>query len=178
MSKLLWIFSAAAVAISMPMAAEAQGKGKGAGKPGHSAMAKGKGQKGRDWQARKGARARIDRQVDGVADYRDRFIDRNRDGIDDRQSSRYAGANCPPGLAKKTPACVPPGQARRLFSEGQRVPSGFNNYVDYDDLPLRYRENIPSQYGSDLYRYIQRDDSLYVVDRRTQIVSEIINLLR
>ncbi len=65
-----------------------------------------------------------------------------------------------------------------MFSEGQRIPSGFNSFTDYDDIPPEYRDVIPSQYGSDLHRYIYRDDSIYVVDRRTRIVSDIINLLR
>lgn len=176
MRKLLWIVSAAAFAISAPVAAEAQGKGKGAGKPGHAAVAKGKGHKGRDWQ--KSMRARSDRNRSGLADRRERFIDRDRDGVDDRRNGRYAGSSCPPGLAKKTPACIPPGQAKRIFSEGQRVPTSFNDYIDYGDLPTRYRDFIPDHYETDLYRYIQRDDSLYVVDRRTRIVSEILDLLR
>ena len=200
MSKLFWTISAVAIAISTPAAADAQGKGqgKGAGKSSHGTMAKGQGQMRRDGpvqstvrartDARANARARTrtgasyDRQADrnrnGIADYRERFIDRNRDGFDDRTNNRYGGSACPPGLAKKSPACVPPGQAKRMFSEGQRIPTGYRYFTDYDDIPLQYRDDIPSRYGSDAYRYIYRDDSIYVVDRRTRLVSDIINLLR
>ena len=198
MSKLIWIISAAAIAISAPAAAQGQGKGKGAGKSSHSSMAKGKGQAHRHGQAqtkvgaRSDARATtraearsgrsVDRTVDrdgnGIADARERFVDRNRDGIDDRTGNRYGGSACPPGLAKKTPACVPPGQAKRTFSEGQRVPTGFDSFTDFNDIPLQLRNAIPSQYGSDAFRYIYRDNRVYVVDRRTRIVSDIINLLR
>src|SRR5687767_7746974 len=37
----------------------------------------------------------------------------------------YGLGGCPPGLAKKTPRCVPPGQAKHLFNVGQRVPLGY-----------------------------------------------------
>jgi hypothetical protein len=200
MNKLLWVVSAAAIAICTPAAAEAQGKGKGAEHSGHGAKAKGNGngQMRRDGKVQTKARARtdarantrartrtgasVDRQADmngnGIADYRERFSDRDRDGLDDRTGKRYGSNACPPGLAKKSPACIPPGQAKRMFSQGQRVPSGYGYYTDYDNIPLQYRDDIPSRYGSDAYRYIHRDDSIYVVDRKTSIVSEIINLLR
>lgn len=119
----------------------------------------------------------VDLNGNGIADYRERFIDRNRDGIDDR-ASRFGSNACPPGLAKKSPACIPPGQAKRMFSEGQRIPSGYRSFTDFDDIPLQYRDDIPSRYGSDAYRYIYRDNSIYIVDRETRVISEIINLLR
>jgi hypothetical protein len=178
MSKLIWIISAAAIAISTPAVAQGQGKGKGAAKSSHGSMAKGKVQARRQGQVQTKGRARTDASANTRARTRAGFIDRNRDGLDDRASNRYGGNACPPGLAKKTPACVPPGQAKRMFSEGQRIPSGFNSFTDFDDIPSQFRDDIPSQYGSEAYRYIVRDDSIYVVDRRTRIVNEIINLLR
>lgn len=45
-----------------------------------------------------------------------RLRDRNRNLIDDRNEvprREYGGALCPPGLLKKTPSCLPPGQAQR-----------------------------------------------------------------
>lgn len=120
----------------------------------------------------------VDLNGNGIADYRERFIDRDRDGIDDRAGSRYGSNACPPGLAKKSPACLPPGQAKRMFSQGQRLPAGYNSFTDFDDIPLEYRDDIPDRYETDAYRYIYRDDNLYVVDRRTRIVREVLNLLR
>jgi hypothetical protein len=86
------------------------------------------------------------------------------------------GANaCPPGLAAKGNGCLPPGQARKLFNVGQRIPTGYNFYTPYSDLPLAYRD----QYGlTDGYRYIRRDQSLYVVDPTTSLVTRIIDLIR
>ena len=83
---------------------------------------------------------------------------------------------CPPGLAKKTPACVPPGQAKRLFNVGQRVPLGYRGLLGYDGLPY----DVRSRYGAGLdpySRYIYRDDYLYRVDPRTMVVSEILRAI-
>jgi hypothetical protein len=172
--------SVAALTTALPTVSAAQGRGNGNG---HSARA--------EQGARGSARARTDmrqrtRQVDrardtdrnrnGVADRLERgFVDRNRDGIDDRAQNRYGGANCPPGLANRTPACVPPGQARRMFREGQRVPTNYGAFTSYNDIPVQYREqfNIPGGYN-----YIYRDNSVYVVDPRTRLIRSVIDLLR
>jgi hypothetical protein len=89
--------------------------------------------------------------------------------------SQYGGAACPPGLAKKSPSCLPPGQANRMFREGQRIPTGYNYYTDYNAIPEVYRSRVPYV---DANRYIYRDDSVYVVDPRTRVVTQIIDLLR
>lgn len=122
-------------------------------------------------------RRMVDLNGNGIADYRERLIDLNRDGIDDRAQNRYGGNVCPPGLAKKTPACIPPGQARRMFNVGQRVPTGFNRYTGLNDIPVDYRDDIPDIYRTDQYRYIYRDNRVYVVDRTTRIVRSIIDLI-
>ena len=36
----------------------------------------------------------------------------------------YGRGNCPPGLAKKNNGCLPPGQAKKRYSVGQRLPNG------------------------------------------------------
>jgi hypothetical protein len=117
----------------------------------------------------------VDLNRNGVADYRERFIDRDRDGVDDRVGGRYAGGACPPGLAKKSPACMPPGQAKRTFREGQRIPGGYDSYTDYGSIPEMYRSRVPYLESN---RYIYRDNSVYVVDPRTRMVTQIIDLLR
>jgi hypothetical protein len=117
----------------------------------------------------------VDLNGNGIADYRERMIDRNRDGIDDRAGSQYGGGACPPGLAKKTPACMPPGQASRTFRQGQRLPSGYENYTDYNTIPEMYRSRVPYMESN---RYIYQDDRVYVVDPTTRVVTRIIDLLR
>jgi hypothetical protein len=198
MRKLIMIASVAALATALPNVAAAQGRGNGNG---HSARAD-QGPRGnakpqsqgmqrermrqvertrdtdlnRNRVADRLERRLVDRNRDGIDDRRQtRLVDRDRDGIDDRAQNRYGGAACPPGLANRSPACVPPGQAKRMFREGQRIPTNFNVFTNYNDIPvdLRQRYNIPQDFN-----YIYRDDSVYVVDPATRVVRSIIDLLR
>ena len=88
--------------------------------------------------------------------------------------NRYGGAACPPGLANRNPPCMPPGQARHLYNVGQRLPTGLTGLLGYGGLPrdLRDRYDIPSG-----YRYLYRDNSVYVVDPRTELIRSIIDVL-
>lgn len=123
----------------------------------------------------------VDMNRNGLADWRERWIDVNNNGIDDRREgfgfsgNRHGGAACPPGLAKKNPTCVPPGQAKRMFREGQRVGAGYRYYTPYGDIPLGYRNDYSL---NDDYRYIYRDDYIYEVDPTTSLVRRIISIFR
>ena len=88
--------------------------------------------------------------------------------------NHYAQANCPPGLAKKNNGCQPPGQAKKLYNVGQRLPYGYNGYTPYNQLPydLRNRYSL-----NDDYRYIYRDNYLYQVDPRTNLVSQVLSAI-
>jgi hypothetical protein len=124
--------------------------------------------------------ARIERQALRREDRRDdRFV---RPGFDDRRDTslfgdgdrRFGGygRSCPPGLAKKGNGCLPPGQAKKLFSRGQRlerswfegyrVPAAYQSF--YDDTPDYY------------YRY-DDDGYIYRADRASDLISAIIPLL-
>jgi hypothetical protein len=122
---------------------------------------------------------RLDANRNGILDRREAgYRDRDRDGRDDRfeyrDGNRYGANDCPPGLAKKNNGCLPPGQAKRLFNQGQRLPRGYNYYTDYSRIPRTYRD----QYGlTPDNRYIYRDNSIYVVDPRTSVVERIIGSL-
>ncbi|MES2136316.1 MAG: hypothetical protein V4502_04550 [Pseudomonadota bacterium] len=102
-------------------------------------------------------------------------LDRNHNGIadaDEALARKYGGALCPPGLYKKTPSCMPPGQAKRLFRSGQRVPTGYKYYTPYSNIP----QPLIGQYDlTDQYRYIYRNNVIYVVDPATSLVTRIIN---
>jgi len=81
-----------------------------------------------------------------------------------------AAQGCPPGLAKKNPPCVPPGQARKGFDPGYRVgerlPDGF--------IILR----SPSRYGLDPRRtYYERDGYVVQVDRETREILTLIGAI-
>ncbi len=88
----------------------------------------------------------------------------------------YGRAGCPPGLAKKNRECMPPGQYKKRFEVGQRLPYGYNGYTPYSQIPYDLRR----QYGlSDDDRYVYQDDYLYRVDPTTLIVQQILQgLLR
>lgn len=86
-----------------------------------------------------------------------------------------AAAGCPPGLAKKNPSCMPPGQAKKMqrdgYRVGERLPDGF--------ILVR----TPSRYGLDPRRtYYERDGYVLHVDRDTgkilNLVGAIVDLMQ
>lgn len=75
---------------------------------------------------------------------------------------------CPPGLAKKNPGCLPPGQWRK----GDRLPdSWIAHYIAYAALPDFYRNRYPVRSG---YRYLYQDGKVIVVEAVTRAVVDII----
>jgi len=81
---------------------------------------------------------------------------------------------CPPGLAKKNNGCLPPGQAKKLFNVGQRLPYGYNGWTPYNQIPYDLR----SHYGLDPYgRYVYDQNYLYRVDPTTMIVSQVLGAI-
>lgn len=112
--------------------------------------------------------------------------------------------HCPPGLAKKSPACVPPGQAKKAKHWENKEKQETASRDDYDDEPdvailkdgdiVRIDgedyEVIDTRYGpilrrgDELYRLPRHDDSEYVrvgdalvrVDRDTKNVIDWIKL--
>lgn len=102
-------------------------------------------------------------------------------GHDGHHGASYV-RGCPPGLAKKSPACVPPGLARKaerrydhdhdhdhrhVYYVGERVPSGYILVRD----PSRYGLGLPP-YGS---QYVISDGQLMRVDSGTM---KVLNLVR
>ncbi|MBT8459148.1 MAG: hypothetical protein HKP37_05315 [Boseongicola sp.] len=102
--------------------------------------------------------------------------------------------NCPPGLAKKTPACVPPGLAKKggyaigdhvydpdyvILRNGDRVIFEGREYtvVDTTSGTILRRGNdsyrLPRDRSSD---YVRIGDNLIKVDRQTKEVIELIRL--
>ncbi|SEN66244.1 hypothetical protein [Palleronia pelagia] len=93
-----------------------------------------------------------------------------------------AAAGCPPGLAKKNPPCVPPGQAK------QAARSEYDGVPDYtvgdivDEIILRDRLRRISDYDRynlrdvDGVRYYRDDRQIYRVDPTTRAILDIIAL--
>ena len=80
--------------------------------------------------------------------------------------AKSKGGNCPPGLAKKNPPCVPPGQAKKGYGVGDKY--YYDEYLsDYD----RRRYNLPRlPRGESYYRV---GDSFIRVDNQTREVLEL-----
>ena len=53
------------------------------------------------------------------------FSSHDRDYWHDYWRGEHEHGNCPPGLAKKHNGCMPPGQAKKRYVIGQRLPAGF-----------------------------------------------------
>lgn len=88
------------------------------------------------------------------------------------QRHRFAG--CPPGLARKNPPCVPPGQARNHGPHhGDRVGDVLRvgDFIVIRD-PRRY--DLPQRPGWDYYR---DSDRIYRVDSTTRRVLAIQELI-
>lgn len=76
---------------------------------------------------------------------------------------------CPPGLANKNPACMPPGQYKK-FHRGDIIPG----HIDYRRLDYReYGLRAPRE-G---HHYIRIGRDAYLIAEGTQRVIEAINIL-
>lgn len=70
---------------------------------------------------------------------------------------------CPPGLAKKSNGCLPPGQAKKIYGPGDRINSEY--------VPVRN----PGLYGLDPGQtYYRVGDYVYRVDSNTKKVLDLI----
>lgn len=79
-----------------------------------------------------------------------------------KSGGAYKATDCPPGLAKKNPPCVPPGQAQK-YSRGDVI------YGDYRIV------GDPGRYGLDRDQtYYRVGDYVYRVDRDTREVLDLI----
>jgi hypothetical protein len=96
MRRLLALVVALSLAGSMTVSAQGKGKGKGKG------TAKGRSQ-----------------NPPAVI-----FDDHQRGAARTYFGDTYGRGNCPPGLAKKNNGCLPPGQAKKRYVVGQRLPDG------------------------------------------------------
>ncbi|TKW68438.1 MAG: hypothetical protein DI616_00060 [Paracoccus denitrificans] len=109
----------------------------------------------------------------------------NGKGNNKHHNGRGHASSCPPGLAKKSPACIPPGQVGRHGRDHDR---------DRDRDHVRYGNGVGEvlrigdytiirdldRYGlqdRDDWRYYRDDDRIYRVDSNTQKVLAVLNLI-
>lgn len=87
-----------------------------------------------------------------------------------RVQSRYV-ADCPPGLAKKNPPCVPPGQVGKRFGTRVGDTLRIGDYVlirDFDRYDLERRNG---------WSYYRDDDRIYRIDSGTRKILAVLNLI-
>jgi len=84
----------------------------------------------------------------------------------------YGAGGCPPGLAKKAMPCMPPGQAKKLFGIGDRVPLGYS-LLSLGGLPhaIRTHHSFSSH-----DRFVYRGDYVYAVSPRTRLVTGVVRV--
>jgi hypothetical protein len=82
-------------------------------------------------------------------------------------------SHCPPGLAKKSPACIPPGQAKkrqRHWETGDRLPEDDLHWITrpglYDLPPLPAGQ-----------RYVVLGNRIYRVDEGTSQILSVLNVI-
>ncbi|QDP19131.1 hypothetical protein [Sphingomonas xanthus] len=86
----------------------------------------------------------------------------------------YGTGGCPPGLAKKNNGCLPPGQAKKLYNVGQRLPGSYGQMWSYNQVPYDLR----SRYGFDPGdRYYYGDGYVYRVDPKTMLIRQVVSAL-
>ncbi len=81
-----------------------------------------------------------------------------------------AAWGCPPGLAKKSPPCVPPGQAKKHYRHHVGEVLRVDDYVLLRD---------PRRYGLDespRWNYYRGDRDIYRVDRQTRRILAVLEL--
>ena len=98
-----------------------------------------------------------------------RFRDVDRDELFARRLG-YGVGGCPPGLAKKGNGCMPPGQAARFI--GQPLIAA-TRLAALEPLPRSFRSLY---WDNDDYYYRYGGGYLYQVDRRDDLISNLIPL--
>jgi Ni/Co efflux regulator RcnB len=97
--------------------------------------------------------------------------ERDRGAIHEYYRPLYAAGNCPPGLAKKNNGCLPPSQAKKLWSIGQPLPAGM---TFYPLPPALLGQLTPAPAG---YQYVRVASDILMMAVGTQlIVSAIADL--
>ncbi len=76
--------------------------------------------------------------------------------------------DCPPGLAKKEPACIPPGQVDKIVKGGWDA----NRFTRIDDLT---RYDLPAPDGN--WDYYSVDGTIVRVDRTTRDILGVVRLI-
>ena len=93
------------------------------------------------------------------------FVDTDRQVARNWWRQTY-GRDCPPGLAKKDNGCLPPGQAKKRYVVGQRLPAA----VVLGSVPSGLRLRA----APEGYRYAYVDGDILLIDAATRLVADVI----
>ncbi len=86
----------------------------------------------------------------------------------------YGRGGCPPGLARKNNGCMPRGQYKKLYHNGQRYDMNYGNRWSYNQIP----NDLRSQYNfNPNYRYYYGDGYIYQVDPKTMLIQQVVNAI-
>ena len=99
------------------------------------------------------------------------FNDRDRDEVHRYWVDSYGRGNCPPGLAKKHNGCLPPGQAKKRYVVGQRLPA---TVVIQPLPPVLVTRLGPAPHG---YEYAVVDGDVVKLAIGTRLVVDAITAL-
>jgi Ni/Co efflux regulator RcnB len=98
--------------------------------------------------------------------------DRDRSTVSSYYREQFARGNCPPGLAKKDNGCLPPGQAKKMWTVDRPLPPA----VAYYPLPTElYGRLTPPPAG---YQYVRVDDDVLLMQTATRSVVNLVANLR
>ena len=95
-------------------------------------------------------------------------IDRDRTLVRTYYRNEYVAGRCPPGLAKKNNGCLPPGQAKKMWSVGQPLPPQVVYYPIQREL---WTQLTPPPYG---YEYVQVDDDIVLMLTATRVIAALL----
>lgn len=95
-------------------------------------------------------------------------VDRDRNLVRTYYRNEYAAGRCPPGLAKKNNGCLPPGQAKKMWSVGQPLPPQVVYYPIQREL---WTQLTPPPYG---YEYVQVDDDIVLMLTATRVIAALL----
>jgi hypothetical protein len=111
---------------------------------------------------------RKDREIKIADKFDRRDVVRVRDFDDDWDRGHWAG-NCPPGLSKHAPLCMPHGQWKKQVL-GQALPAAFRDKLVPLALRDLYRDN------DDYYYRLSDNGYMFRVDRDTNLVASLLPL--
>jgi hypothetical protein len=99
------------------------------------------------------------------------FDGRHRDAYRSYWTEAYGRGNCPPGLAKKHNGCLPPGQAKKRYVVGHRLPAT----VIVQPLPPVLVPRLgPAPRG---YEYVMVDGDVLKLAVGTRLVVDALNAI-